>query len=306
MNLVQLCQEHMIQKRRELLQDDEPVQHPTSYGSLYPKHKFKDNLNKACLGGISSLPSFERQAFYIFHQAKDDETNRRYLSFLLGPESPWRDIIQAQPRQDEDFVFNNGYVLTDFRFASNFFVNFLTAFRLSYEKPYCLLFWQRLLDAGVRPGTALMFTSVCHGFDGQNLHWWNDTGHNAFTLQFADLETVRRVNTGRPSQKMFSSTNFTASSQYAPCNVVWTGHPLYPEAYLNGTLYTEAYLNGNYEKPWGELFQSLQTFIYTKGSMKVPTNTQRFRNPKETSKLWVSPSFEELRDFCLHLDKEYK
>lgn len=276
MSILELCQNHLQEAKPARLSH---MSYPTSYGALYGKNikEFKDQQNQACLGSIGGLP-VGKTAFYIWHQAQDTPLNREYLRYIMSPtESPWRRIIQAQPRQDLDFVFQNGFVLTELDFACNFLVNFLTAFRLSYEKPYCLDFWGDLLEAGVRPGTGLMFTSCCAAYDKNHgsFNFISDSGHNAFSLPRADLETVRRVNQGAPNERNFNSS-FTKSNQYAPCNIVWTKSGLY-----EGT-----------PELFNEMYRS-----------KAKIVGRRFGNPQEVAS--KVPTFQELKSFLLELDQRF-
>lgn len=206
--------------------------YPTSYGHIYQDGKPWFKLNQACLGQLDLGVHYAgvqegRVGFFIFHQAEDTVKNRNYLKFILSEtESPWREIVRRQEPQDFDTVFNYGYVLTDLEFASNFFINFMMAFRLSYEKPYEIDFWDQLIQDGVTKTTAAFCTAMWLGtkFSKDSpMSLVGDTGHSAYSPTYCDLETVNRLYHGKPYQKSFSKTSFKQRTKFTPCNLIWNG-----------------------------------------------------------------------------------
>lgn len=259
-----------------------------SYGAILPGQFSPPHLHlgAACMAGITNIPT-NKEALFLFHGGKaGEDLNKRYLEYILSPTvSPWRKITAAQPQQDIDFVLKHGYVLTDFNFPSNFFVNFLTAWRLSQEKPCNVLFWSDMVRDGVRPGTALMYTSkttLGYNGNGSGLGWITDTGHNAFSLYYADLLTAERVNTGEPDKASFTKYMFDKSHNYTPCNKIWSKTWVPENSYKPGTLET-AFQDWHHRRVHGS------------------DDTRRFKNSGEKSLPTVT--YPVIRDFCLELDK---
>lgn len=255
---------------------------PTSWGCLYKDGSSDIRKNVPCIAQVnSSYNKFRvnnKAAFFIWHQATDTEKNQAYLRYIVSDESPWRDIIRRQPKQGDDFVFRNGFVLTDMNIPANFFVNFLVAFRLSYEKPHCIDFWWDLVKAGVRLGSALMMTSTCQSYKNNKLIFVPDTGHNAFSIPNADLGVCDRVDGGRPAKGHMSRWNFNEDHSYLPCNTIWSNAPLYGD---------------------GPFMKNLYAFRDDYG--KNPRNNQRFFNSRERKQ---EMTLEVVRDYLLSLQSQ--
>lgn len=236
MSSLEKCQK-VLQDKRSALSDDSYNQ-PTSFGGFR-----RDDiepvlvLNSNCLGPLKHYPKTWNglNSFFIFNQA--DETNpyyQRYLDYILSPDvSPWKVILRAQPDQDRDFINKYGFVLTDLNFPANFVVNFLTAFRVPYERKANARLWCDLVDDGVSPGCAIWLAAAILSslrqakYDGgehdktTREYTLSDGGHYPFSPQSNSFDAPDRINRGEPSPKQLSQNLFCQSTNYTPCNSVW-------------------------------------------------------------------------------------
>lgn len=220
----------LVEDRKDL--PNNHINNPTAFGIVYgtknPSYKCYDYV---CLGSLmTGYKPGPNGSFYIFHQAKGSPFARAWLQWLLGKDSPWRDLVKAQPEQDFDWVFDNGYVLSELDFPGNYVGNFLTAFRMPYEKPKLFKFWHDLVKDGVSPGAALVTTAfVNHGNDGWSkgltplCTFLHGQGHHPVSSQSSDLKIAARLNEAVLVKKSLKDTPFEKSTRYNPCNIIWSG-----------------------------------------------------------------------------------
>lgn len=192
-----------------------------SFGKFFKKDQKR--LNAACLSWL--WDHHKTSGICIFHEAKDTPANRAFLDWLVDlEESPWKSLLVKQPKQDKELIFNTGYALTELAFPANLVVNFLTAFRWSFEKSHQTNEWFDLVNNGVCKHTAFV---IANSMPLHLVDW-----HSSMNASAMSYLSVKRFGEGKPNVGNFLTHNFCDDTYYSPCNTIWkqdNSNDFYPD-----------------------------------------------------------------------------
>ncbi len=274
---------------------DKPIQY-TTYNGGYKTltARVVSTIAAACFASVANAHQQNKEAFYVWYNCNENKSNPEvstwWLRFLLSEDSPWRDIVRGQPEQDFDFVYQYGYVLTNLDYPSNFFVNFLTAFRMASEKPKLVELWYRLSKDGCSHGIIAVILDAIHYGNLNNIV--QHQGHYPFQLYDSDFEAPDRINAKTPQYKGLSVHTFKDNASFTPCNAIWSGPDYAKYKYTYGGMYGR-----------GPLYRAWVSYLKNGPPQKVVS--RMFGKGDVTKDTEVkSTDYETVRDFCLLFDKD--
>lgn len=136
-----------------------------------------------------------------FNKFTGTERSKRWVSFLLSQQSPWRDLIEYIEELDPDYINTAGFIFKSIPdLPKKLTYNFALAIRYPWEMTRCYELFLRLCDAGVPEPTALYVSmnfnlnSKAETIDGPY-----DVQYPWCFLEASGLETAGRFILGKPA-----------------------------------------------------------------------------------------------------------
>lgn len=194
----------------------------TSFGSIRPDGSNLDWENRACCAALnySNSGHEKAQAFYIWQEAKRGPETDAWIAWIIGPQSPWIELVKAQPEQDVEQVCNYGYIMTNLKFPSNYVVTFLMHFRLALEFPSRCSWWYKAVQAGANPSIAAYLAECVteHKDKGQIV---GTSYHTGFMTGYSGVSTIKNILNQQYVKSAASPHTFYDNTAYTPCHKVW-------------------------------------------------------------------------------------
>jgi hypothetical protein len=260
-----------------------------SWGFILDNGSANNSLGRPCCASLpGSIGQHQKPlAFYIWQEAPITDTVRAWIGWLLGPQTPWIELVKAQPEQDFEFILKHGWVMTNLEFPTNYIVTFMKAWRQALEFAPRVTVWHEAVKLGAHPSVAGYLTDIAT-LNGNNVTLYGGTGHGWAEPYNAALDGLTNIINQKYVKEHASPHNFIESRQYYPCDHVWG--------------YASGHYNHNILRPGSKSLYQMAT-EYQRQCGKDLKGARRFSASRSEEQA-RSLTIQQWVDFCKKLHEE--
>ena len=199
----------------------------SSYGFVGVDNELVTQYNQPCHYSMGHKQTKkDLSVYYTMFKMKNKQLATRLAEWLIGDNSPWRELIKLNPPIDVDgtvintlpFVLEHGYIFYNLNTPANLLANWSIASRSEWEYATNVETMFTLVDAGVHPSIAYFFSTVLFK-DGDGWRYSaRDHGHWCLNFMGQDENYITNFVTGTVVQPL---AMYKDKQNYIPCNTVW-------------------------------------------------------------------------------------
>lgn len=180
------------------------------------------NTTGPCYADLEDVKSIPQAVYIVLYGSRIPEAQRlRYISWLIGPRSPWREYLRKRKNKfwDPEFIHQHGLIMDDMSIPGNVLGNFLISARFMSEYPERMKLWGPLVEAGVNEAYAFWLSHM-HYVTFRQVAESYINGHCGIDVVNAPEENLIQFVTGKIIKP---SAPYKLNRRYRPCNVIFQG-----------------------------------------------------------------------------------